>query len=166
MAKVAFLSKTTSEVEQSVTFGLANGIKVVGLLADMPEEIRVRLALHGLSQKVGDSAAGFSKEQNFRGAYSAMQAVLDGLVAGVWSIRAGGSSDLVAALVRLGMAEDEEVAQEMVDSMDEETLKAVASHPDVKKVVAEIKAERAREAAKAAAESAPDLGSILAGIKR
>jgi hypothetical protein len=159
MAK--FLAKAVDVVSQSVSFNLGNGLKIVAELESMSQPMITQLALHGLSQKIGDAAAGFSKAEDFRGAFGAMQAVLDGLVQDVWTTRGSGNSDLIEALVELGMASDAEDGAAMVGALDEATMKAVQAHPEVKAVVRRLQAERAAEAAKAAIDSAPDLSALL-----
>lgn len=140
---------------------LGNGVTVVGDLSAYSEEIVERLALHGLSQKLGDSVTSFSKARDFHGAFGALQGVEDNLRAGVWSNRAGGgTADLVAAIALLQGIEVED-AQALVDRMDEEQLASIKKHPAIKAKVAELVAERAKEAAKADDGS---LGELLAGI--
>lgn len=157
-----FLSKITPDdvtgIRDSVQFVLGNGLKVVADLNTMSEVMRNLLALHGLSQKVGDAAAGFSKAQDYSGAFGAMQQVVDNLYAGQWSTRGqgGGISDLVQAICELRGVELD-AAQAAIDAMDEEQLKRVTQHPQVKAKVADIKAARLAKAA----ENAPDLDELL-----
>lgn len=157
-----FLSKITpSDVTGKanvVQFILGNGLKVEADLAAMPSGMVEQLALHGLSQKVGDAAAGFSKAVDYSGAFGAMQQVVDNLYAGQWSTRGqgGGISDLVQAIAELRGVELD-AAQAAIDAMDEEQLKRVTSHPQIKAKVADIKAARLAKAA----ENAPDLDELL-----
>ena len=160
-----FLSKVSADMvggkENTLRFVLGNGLEVQAKMEDFPAGIINELAWHGLSQKVGDSAAGFSKAGDFSGAFGAMQQVVDNLIAGQWSTRGqgGGVSDLVAALCELRSI-DSITAQAAVDQMDEEQLKKVASHPKVKAVIAEMKAKRLASAA----ENAADLDDLLGDI--
>lgn len=141
-----------------VKFVLGNGLKVEARISELPESMRLQLALHGLSQKVGDAAAGFSKAGDYSGAFGAMQQVVDNLYAGQWSTRGqgGGISDLVQAIAELRGVELD-AAQAAIDAMDEEQIKRVTSHPQVKAKVADIKAMRLAKAA----ENAPDLDELL-----
>lgn len=141
-----------------VQFILGNGLKVEADLTAMAGGMVEQLALHGLSQKVGDSAAGFSKAGDYSGAFGAMQQVVDNLYAGQWSTRGqgGGVSDLVQAIAELRGVELD-AAQAAVDAMDEDQLKRVTSHPQIKAKVADIKAMRLAKAA----ENAPDLDELL-----
>ena len=159
-----FLSKITPDKPggqaRKITFVLGNGLKVEAGLEGLSPEIVEQLAMHGLSQKIGDAAAGFSKARDFSGAFSAMQSVADNLVARVWASRGtGGTSDLVAALCELQGLELEQV-QEAVDKMTEEQLAEVSRHPAVKEAIARIKAERLAQQAK----GAEDLGDLLKAV--
>lgn len=159
-----FLSKILPEdvggKAKTVVFALGNGLKTELSLDDIPAEMVERLALHGLSQKGGDSTSSMSKDRDFSGAYAAIQQVLDNLRNGVWSNRAGSStSDLVIAIARILKVEEEE-AQKKVDQATEEQLTAIRKNPQIKEAVAKIQAERAKEAAKAA----PKLDVLLKGL--
>jgi hypothetical protein len=162
MAQQKFLSKITPSdvggLEDAMRFVLGNGLEVQAQMSLMPASMINELAWHGLSQKVGDSAAGFSKAQDFSGAFGAMQQVVDNLYSGIWSTRGqgGGVADLINAIAELRGVSVEQ-AQAAVDQMDEEQLKKVASHPAVKAKVAEAKAMRLN----AAAQNAPDLDDLL-----
>ncbi len=162
-----FLSKIVPEdvggSPRTVGFHLGNGLKVIGTLDELPAAIVERLAIHGMAQKVGDAAAGFSKDGDYSGAFSAMQAVYDNLVAGLWNAKGtSGRGDLAAAVAELqGM--DIDTATELVGGMNEETLKAVAAHPEVKAVVKRLQAERAAAVAETA--DVPSLGDLLKPTK-
>jgi len=161
-AKQKFLSKVTpSDIggkDQVVAFVLGNGLRVEADLKQVSPDMITQLALHGLSQKVGDASAGFSKLQDFSGAFGAMQQVVDNLYSGQWSTRGqgGGLSDLVQAICELRGVEPD-AAQSAIEAMDEEQLKRVTSHPQVKAKIADIKAARLTKAA----EGAADLDDLL-----
>lgn len=157
-----FLSKITpTDVggkQGAVQFVLGNGLRVEADLVSLSTNMITQLALHGLSQKVGDAAAGFSKAGDFSGAFGAMQQVVDNLYSGQWSTRGqgGGLSDLVAAICEL-RGVDVEQAQAVVDGLDDEQLKRITSHPAIKAKIANLKAARLAKAA----ESASDLDELL-----
>ena len=166
--KKTFLSKVMPEDANGkpgeVTFALGNGVVVVAKVSEYNEETRERLMLHGLSQKIGDAAAGFSKARDFHGAFAAMQQVEDNLRAGLWASRGGnGGSDLIAALCKINGC-DEETARTAVDSASEEQYKALLAHPIVKKEIAAIKAARAKEVAKTADKA--DLTEMFASLMK
>lgn len=163
-ANTKFLSKLTPEMvggkPRTVRFILGNGVEVQACLDNYSQEMVEKLAIHGLSQKVGDSASGFSKDRDFHAAFGAMQGVEDNLRIGVWASKGGaGTSDLVAALADLQGASLED-AQAAVDRMTEEQLASVRKHPAVKKAIADIQAARAAELAKAA----EPLGDLLKSV--
>lgn len=157
-----FLSKITAGMvggaKDTMRFVLGNGVEVQARLDRIPADTVLELAWHGLSQKVGDAAAGFSKIRDFSGAFGAMQQVVDNLETGVWSTRGqgGGTSDLVAAICEL-RGIDVAQAQAVVDGMDEEQMKKVLAHPRIKSQIADLKAARLA----AAAENAGDLDELL-----
>ena len=132
MAKVEkrFLGKLTPEdvggIAKTMRFVLGNDVEVRAFLDDFSPAMVERLALHGLSQKVGDAAASFSKERDYHGAFGAMQGVVDNLMQGVWSSRAGSSTaDLVTAIAELQGVELE-AAAEAVGKATEEQIAVLA----------------------------------------
>jgi len=154
-AEKRFLSKEVGE--DRVTFGLANGLKVEVKLADLNEEILRRCALHGISQKVGDAAASFSKEKRYGDAFAAMTDVADMLAEGKWSAgTGGGTSDLVEALSRL-KGVDRETVRALVKRASEEKVKEWLGNKAVKTAILEIKLERAKAGTEEEETSAEDL---------
>ena len=159
-AKVKFLAKKVDEAARRVKCVLGNGVCVEVGLDELKPEIVTRLALHGLSQKLGDSAASFSKEENFHGAFGAMQGTADNLLQGVWAAKGGsGTSDLAQAIAELQDIEIEE-AEAAIARMDEDTLKEFKSHPEIKLKIAEI--QKARLAAQV--DKAPSLADMFAKL--
>ena len=160
-AKVKFLRKQVNETTRVVRCLLANGVAVELGLDELKPDIVTRLALHGLSQKLGDAAASFSKEDNFHGAFGAMQQTADNLLQGSWASRSGGTSDLAQAIAELQDVEIEE-AEAAIARMDEETLKEFKNHPEIKLKLAEI--QKARLAAQV--EKAPNLADMFAKLAK
>ena len=163
-----FLTKITPDMAggkaRQVAFVLGNDVKVVGDLDKFPAEIVERLAIHGLSQKVGDSTSNLSKARDFHSAFGVMQEVVDNLEKGLWSVRGGSStSDLVAALAAL-QGTDTETVQAAVDAATEEQVAELRKHPQVKAKILEMQAERQKQLAKANGEDLPDIGDMLKGI--
>ena len=145
-----------------MVFVLGNGVRVEFDLARCTPEMVQKLALHGASQKIGDSTSGFSKERDFHSAFGKMQGIADNLYEGVWSDRSGGgTADLVKALAELQGASLEEV-QVVVDKMTEEQLAEVKGNKQVKAKIAEYVAARAKESAKTS--QAEDLSALWAKI--
>ena len=160
-AKVKFLQKKVDEVGRRVKCVLGNGVCVELGLGELKTEIVERLALHGLSQKLGDSAASFSKEENFHGAFGAMQGTADNLLQGVWASRNSVASDLAMAIAELQGVELEE-AEAAIARMDEDTLKVFKSHPEIKLKIAEI--QKVRLAAQV--DKAPSLADMFAKLQK
>lgn len=114
------------------------------------KEIINRAALHGFSQKLGDSYSGIT---NVAEAKLAMHGVLAALRAGDWN-RKGGSTGgkWVEALAR-ATGETIERTMEAWDKMTDEVKVATKKHPDLIKVLREIELERAQARADSLAES-------------
>lgn len=141
---------------EKLTFVLGNGLRVEVAAGQLSADIKQKAMLHGLNQKVRDSAAGFSKDGDFSGAFRAMQQVVDNLIGGLWNAKGGsGTGDLVQAVANLKGIEVG-VAEEIVGGLDDEQLKALLAKPKIKAEVARIKAERAQKVAEASDED--DLG--------
>ena len=100
--------KITLPADYAVT---SRDVGVTVDLSKLSAEIIAKLALHGLGQKVGDSAASAMKDAGFEGrkfadlkdeekakvrdhAKTAMQATVDALIAGNWSERRVGGESL------------------------------------------------------------------------
>ena len=165
-----FLTKITPDmaggVARQVAFVLGSGVKVIGDLGKFNAEIIERLAIHGLSQKVGDSVSALSKTRDFHAAFGNMQEVVDNLEKGLWSARGGSStSDLVAALASL-TGEDTETIQTAIDQADDEKIAEFRKNPEVKAKILEMQAERQKAIAKANQEDAPSLGDMLKDIMK
>lgn len=147
------LSKVVSIETACVTFTVAGVGEVSGCLNDFPQEIVHQLALHGLSQKVGDAAA--SKDIQGETALAVMQTVVDNLREGKWGkVRTAGTSkdaalyvEAVARLRKITVAE----AAGLIDGLDEDQVKALRKVSAVQDMVALIKAERIK--AKGTAEA-------------
>jgi hypothetical protein len=157
MANIKFLSKNPEAKVGEVTFTLGNGLKLTAKAKAYSQEIRDLLVLHGMSQKIGDAAAGYSKDGDFAGAFAAMQNVQDNLLSGLWEARGGvtGTADLVQAVASLKKIPIE-AAQKAVDALDDEKLKVVMGKPVIKAEILRIKAERAKAVAKTVKDE--DLG--------
>lgn len=153
MANRKFL--TVVQLGRKLEFVLGNGLRVEVEPDILPDEIQDIAMFHGLNQKVRDAAAGFSRENNYSGAFRAMQQVADNLRDGLWNARGGPvTADLVQAIANLKGITIED-AFEIIDGLDDEQVKVVSSKPTVKAAMLQIKAERAKKIAEA---SDDDLG--------
>lgn len=135
-------------------------------LENLSEDIITRLALHGLSQKVGDSFAGAGEEPNpLKYAEERIIETYEQLRKGEWRVTVAGgprASLLARALARVTGHSLEE-AIEVVEGLDDEQKKAIRKDPAIKKASADIKLEDAQKA-KERAEGAAGEGSDLAGL--
>jgi hypothetical protein len=150
MAKKASKKVTDSGVE--ITF--ESGEVVAVQLDQLSDGIITKLALHGLSQKVGDSYAGAELAE----AHELAGSVVKRLIEGEWTqASTGGGVSRVSMLVEAlaaatGKTNDE--ALEVVKGMSEDQKKELKKHPAIAKELATIAAERAVAKAKRAEEAA------------
>ena len=159
--KVVQGALTAAAGEAGVTFNLPDETVITINLADLPEAVIERLAVHGLSQKIGDSYAGAGKaESPLAYAKEAISETIKQLMAGDWRIAAVGGAPRLTLLVRAvarAFGQSVEAVQAIFtdkeESLSEEDYKAfvaqVRSDSAVKKAQADIKAEEAAVAAKA-----------------
>lgn len=137
----------------TITFG--NGKVVDFDLNKVSQEVRDQLALHGASQKIGDSYAGV--KGNFAEGEANAKDVVEQLYAGVW--RASREDDarprlaeLAAAIARIKNVPLEQ-ATAAVEKGTDDQRKTWRSNAKVKAVIAQIRAEKAAEALAAAEAS-------------
>ena len=150
--------KATKKIEGDVitiTFEETNETLTVDI-NDIPADIQSRLAMHGLSQKLGDSYAGADAGE----AFGRANGVASDLKEGNWSTRVAASgprtTQLAEALAAATGKTIEECAAKL-ETMDEDAKKGLRSHSQIKAELAKIKARKAAEAAeKAAADSSTD----------
>lgn len=153
MAKIA--SKVMGD--GFVRFEFADGQYLQCDMNDLTSnDIIGRLALHGISQKVGDSYAG---AEGITEARLMAEGVWKNLKAGVWALKAVRGGKIVEALHRItGKAFDE--CLEKWASLGDDAQKALKKHPDIKRVMAEMEAERAK-ALSENAEGGTDLNDLF-----
>lgn len=123
-------------------------------------DVMARLALHGISQKVGDAYAG---AESIKEARMLAEGVWRNLVSGLWAVKATRGGKIVEALHRI-TGKPIEICLEKFSGMGEDAKKSLRKHPDIKKALAEIEAERAAAIAEAAAnsgEEVTDLGDLF-----
>ena len=161
MARTAIAKKDVHEDMSGVTINFADGTPLTVLLADLPDEMVGHLALHGLSQKLGDS---YSGEQDIASARALASAVADCLKEGNWkAVREGGGggriSDLAQALANVTGQSLEDCVTKLAD-MEKDQKSGLRKHAKIKAELAKIAAERAEAAAKKAEEGESD-DSIL-----
>lgn len=153
MAKVA--SKVTGD--GFVRFEFVDGEFLQCSLKDIKSaDVAARLALHGISQKVGDAYAG---AESITEARLMAQAVWGNLVSGLWATKATKGGKIVEALHRV-TGKPLDVCLEKWAGMNEAAQKSLRKHPDIKRVLAEMEVERAAAIAENA-EGGTDLNDIF-----
>lgn len=149
----------------TVEFKFEDGTSQTFELARVPEPTQRWLAVHGASQKVGDTYAGAAKAPNpLEYAKECVAEMIAALYAGETGVaREGGTSQRVTifaeALVRV-TGQTLEAVQAFIASMDDAKRKEWESKKKVQLAMATITAERAAAKAKALAESADAEGDL------
>ena len=154
----------TKEIDvagKTVTFTFVNGESVVCKLADVPTEMQTRLALHGMSQKIGDSFAGVAKETKESGgdvagnAIAAAKSELAKLVKGAWAERSSSGSvkyvDLIEPLLHMAKKANKPTTREklianLADKKPSE-LSAIRQNGDYITAMAELAKGRKSDSA-------------------
>lgn len=167
MARVAKADKQLFEDFSGVRFVFANGAEMVAKLADFSDEIKTRLAVHGLSQKLGDS---YASAEDVKQAYDWAKETLSTLLEGKWSTRTAGNSGpkttlLARAIARVSKQPLDSIIEKLA-TLDEDTVKALRANDDIKLAISEIKVEDLRNK-KATSddeeEDKVDVGALFAG---
>lgn len=154
MAKVA--NKVTGD--GFVRFEFVDGEFLNCPLEDIKsQDVIGRLALHGISQKVGDAYAG---AESITEARILAQGVWNNLVSGLWAVKATKGGKIVEALHRV-TGKPFDVCLEKWTGMDDAGQKALRKHPDIKRVLAEMEVERAAALAEAAGDTGNDLNDLF-----
>lgn len=155
--------KTTSLETQTVSFDFEDGKDPVVLeLSKCSKEMIVQLALHGASQKGGDSYA--SAKKTCAGtdidpvvwSRAQAQGVVDQIYANDWTVRtpgAGAVTDLATALAEAVTCEVSE-AVERLTTESKEGRAELRKHPKIKAILDRIKLERQKAKAAASAKAA------------
>lgn len=157
MARTAIAKKDVHEDMTGVTINFTDGTPLTVNLSDLPDEMLTHLALHGLSQKLGDS---YSGEQDVAAARALATAVFDRLKEGNWkAVREGGGggriSDLAQALANVTGQSLEDCVTKLAD-MEKDQKAGLRKHAKIKAELAKIAAERAQAAADKAASGESD----------
>jgi len=159
------MAKKAVDVEaQTITFDFGDGRVETFTLADMSDAMKIQLALHGASQKIGDSYASAKSQTDGTeidpADWSQQQAagVVAQLLADDWTVRTPGSAqstDLMSAF-------EEVTGAELQSDLSKEDKAALRKHPKIAAVLARIKSERAdaKAAALAGKAEAADDGDL------
>ena len=144
-------SKEIFESGVSITF--SNEQTLLVYLGELTEEIVRQLALHGLSQKLGDAYAGVKGDP--KTGFELAFAVAERLKNGEFNAKREGTgatgrvTDLAKALAEVAGRELSEAVARLDEMAKAEKLE-LRRHPRIAAVLARMAAERAQEAAQAA----------------
>lgn len=136
--------KIVDMIGRRVQWVFANGANAMVELDTFKEELQLAFALHGISQKFGDSYASATTVEE---AQEAFDALYDQLRNGEWEKRreAGGKEKgeplLVEALARLYQSTVEEV-RPLVEAMKPAERRAMEADEEIARVILAIRAER------------------------
>lgn len=153
MAKIANKIKT----ENGVEFAFIDGETVQVLFSELSEEIVHNLAIHGLSQKLGDS---YASAESVEEARQSLLSVWTNLKAGEWNAKVSRGGKIVEALCRVAGVKYEE-AQAKFTAMSEADKKELRKHPKIKLALAEIEMERQTKLAEADSSGGSDLSTLF-----
>jgi hypothetical protein len=169
---ITMAKKSVDTETQTIGFDFGEGVDAVGFdLSKCSPAMLIQLALHGASQKIGDSYASaksaVADTDIDPAAWSSGQAagVVAQLYSDDWTVRSAGSAavtDLATALAEAVGCDIEAATSRLADA-DKDEKASLRKHPAVAAVLTRIKAERA--AAKAAqAEAKAETGDDLSGF--
>lgn len=161
---MAFIEKSydLDAMSLSISIGGESGKELEFATSDLSDEIKANLLMHGLSQKLGDSAAsvkaklkdGLGREPTDEELISAVVEAINGswknLENGDWKASRGEGEakprigEVALAIARLRSMDVEEV-QRLVAATDKEKVKQWRKHPQIQAEIAKIRQERAAE---------------------
>ena len=142
MAKLIARVKT----DNGVSFTVGKETVTVNT-TDVHKDLIQKLLVHGLNAKVGDSAAGDKTDTD---RLASIKNTIANLKKGIWSEGGGtGTGGMLAKAVAETQKISIEQAVAALDKLDDEKFAAVKNHPAVKLVMARLRMESAKEAAKA-----------------
>lgn len=160
-AKVPFLRKITPFDKDGkagkILFVWGDGITTELDLNEVSEQNKIRSQYHGLSQRLGDSVAGCSKDSAYGYARDTMAEIIAVLKTPEWTKPAKGGSgkietplmidDLIDVIAKLKKQPREKV-ETVVRAADRDTRDAWRKAPAVSAELATLLAKRAKESAK------------------
>lgn len=138
---------TKTKIIDGVQFDFDNGETVKVLLEDMSDSMLAKLAIHGLTQKLGDS---YASSVTVSEAVEKFYDTLTNLKAGVWNGgRSASAGGIWIEAIAKATGRTMEEAKVMFDGKGEKEQKAIKKHPQVVAAKAEIDLERAQAKVKA-----------------
>lgn len=150
MAKRVYVSKngntsTATADATELVFTFTNGKALSVKFDALPANVLDTALRHGISQKVGDSFAGAMTADE---AVESAKATIAALTAGNWSAPRESTGGVLAEAVAKVRKIPVEQAAAALAKLDDEQLKAVRAHREVRAAVATIAAARAVARAK------------------
>ncbi len=150
-----FLEVTIDAEARTVSATFGNGQSNIIGLHELNQDVLHSAALLGLSNKIRDTAANFSKDVDYDGAHDAMCDTIEALIAGTWNRNGGGSGvkmrDLAAAIAEVQKV-DVERAMTLVKRAGADDRKKWAKNARIAAVMTRLEMERLQ----AKADSATD----------
>lgn len=123
----------------TITFTFANGDSFEANIHGLTAKMIDRLAVHGMSQKIGDACASESDPET---CHAKCLAVWENLQRDVWSDRTSTGGILAEALKRVSGRDMAECITAL-GKLDDKQKRALRQSADIAKAIAEISAERA-----------------------
>ena len=144
------ICKKKVDVERGIiTFNFTTGQPLVVDLNKCNAQTITQLALHGLSQKIGDSYSGVKVCAD---GFSRASETWNTLLAGEWSVgKTGNDGNLIEALMKV-MSKGKEECTAAVERMPKEKKKALAASPKIAATIMYIKLAKLRETMKEGGE--------------
>ncbi len=145
--------------DSAMTFEFANANQLVCRLDELSPEMIQRLAVHGLSQKVGDSYASAATVED---AIERANDTWNMLVDGEWSVGRESSGGILAEALQRASGKTLEECQQILKVMPEADRKELKKHPGIAVKLADITAERAMAKADKLANKPVDMDKLTA----
>lgn len=127
----------------AVKFSFANGKEYDVNVKDLSEAMQQQAMVHGISQKLGDA---YAKSESADEAEEKFLLALSAIEAGEWNSKRSGTGGLVVEALARAQGMELSEAKEVWERLDEEGQKKLRKHPAIKKAIAEIQLERAKDA--------------------
>jgi hypothetical protein len=153
MAKIAKKDKT----ENGVTFQFIDGESVEVSFKELSADIIHNLAIHGLSQKLGDS---YASAESVDEARASLIAVWENLKSGEWNAKVSRGGKIVEAMVR-ATGETYDRCLEAFQKLDEAAKKELRKRPQIKLAMAEIEMERQTKLSEADSSGGKNLNDLF-----
>jgi hypothetical protein len=169
MAKAKMVEKVPDLEAGSVVFKFEDGSETVFDITRVSDEIRAKLALHGASQKIGDSYAGAGDDEIADPLAYAKERVSDTierLYAGEWRTATVGTGGILAEAMAAVSGKSREECSALLAEMSDDEKKDLRKKKKIAAALARIKlsrdAARVQRLEKLAAEEVDDEEAVEA----